>query len=108
MEFNKKNIKVILGIISFTIIFAAVCIKFSAFMTFVSSVFSVVMPFIAGGAIAFVLNVFAKYFQGISYAQILTAVILMIIVAVFGIVIPVKIAVLQPSRADARAASIPA
>lgn len=48
---------------------------------------------------AFVLNVFAKYFQGISYAQILTAVILMIIVAVFGIVIPVKIAVLHADKA---------
>lgn len=48
---------------------------------------------------AFVLNVFAKYFQGISYAQILTAVILMIIVAVFGIVIPIKISVLHADKA---------
>lgn len=47
---------------------------------------------------AFVLNVFAKYFGNIYYAQILAAVLLMIIVAVFGIVIPIKISVLHADR----------
>ena len=105
MEFNKKNIKVILGIISFTIIFAAVCIKFSAFMTFVSSVFSVVMPFIAGGAIAFVLNVFMKIFEEKIFKKVkfkklkrITSLILTILFVLLIILITIRVVV--PEVAD--------
>ncbi len=43
---------------------------------------------------AFVLNVFSGYFGDTFSIQFLTAVVLMIIVAVFGIVVPVKVSVL--------------
>lgn len=105
MEFNKKNIKIILGIISFTIIFAAVCIRFSDFLTFVSSVFSVVMPFVAGGAIAFVLNVFMKLFEEKIFKKVkfkklkrITSLILTILLVLLVILITIRVVV--PEVAD--------
>lgn len=47
---------------------------------------------------AFVLNAVSHYFGEELYIQLITAVALMIIVAVFGIVIPVKVAVLRADK----------
>lgn len=52
---------------------------------------------------AFVVNAVSKSFGEELYIQLLTAIVLMIIVAVFGIVIPVKLAVL---RADSMVESL--
>lgn len=105
MEFNKKNVKIILGIISFTIIFAAICIKFSDFLSYISAVFSVLMPFIAGGAIAFVLNVFMKLFEEVIFKKVrfkrlkrITSLILTILLVLLIIFVVIRVVV--PEIAD--------
>lgn len=57
MEQNKKNIKTILGIITFTVLLLAGMINFSGVMAVIGKGFALVFPFLLGLCIAFVLNV---------------------------------------------------
>lgn len=57
MELSKKNIKKILGIITFAIILFAVSQNLTTVFNFLSSVFKILAPVIVGLALAFMLNI---------------------------------------------------
>lgn len=57
MELNKKNIRILLGIITFTVLLTTICMNLSAVFKAVTTVSSVMIPFIIGGCMAFILNV---------------------------------------------------
>ena len=57
MELSKKNIKKILGIITFAIILLAVSQNLTAVMGFLSGVLGILAPVIVGLALAFMLNI---------------------------------------------------
>lgn len=57
MELNKKNVKKILGIITFTLILMAVLLNFRAVGNYLMFLWEIVFPFVIGGAIAFILNI---------------------------------------------------
>lgn len=57
MELSKKNIKKILGIITFTIILFTVSQNLTTVLGFLSGVFSIIAPVIVGLSLAFMLNI---------------------------------------------------
>ena len=57
MELSKKNIKKILGIITFAIILLAVSQNLTAVMGFLSGILGILAPVIVGLALAFMLNI---------------------------------------------------
>lgn len=57
MDLNKKNVKKILGIITFTLILMAVLMNFKAVGNYIVFLWGIVFPFVLGGAIAFILNI---------------------------------------------------
>ncbi len=57
MELNQETIKKIKGLILFTAIVVACLWKYEDVLSLLGFVFHVALPFILGGAIAFVLNV---------------------------------------------------
>ena len=57
MELSKENLKKIRGIILFTALIIACFWKYDVVMAVLKFIFSVLFPFILGGAIAFILNV---------------------------------------------------
>lgn len=70
MDLNKNNVKKILGIITFTLILMAVLLNFSAVGNYLMFLWGIVLPFVVGGAIAFILNIpmsaIEKQFQKIQ------------------------------------------
>lgn len=70
MDLNKNNVKKILGIITFTLILMAVLLNFSAVGNYLMFLWGILLPFVVGGAIAFILNIpmsaIEKQFQKIQ------------------------------------------
>ena len=63
MNFDKINIKKVLGIIIFTLFFLWVVLNWNTVADFFGKAFELVFPFILGIAIAFVLNILTKFFE---------------------------------------------
>lgn len=63
MDLNRKNMRKILGIITFTVILCAVLINFKAALEWLGFIWGVLTPFAAGGAIAFCLNIPMSFFE---------------------------------------------
>lgn len=57
MELNKENIKKIRGLILFTAIVLAAVLNYSVVLLIIIRLFKIILPFLTGGGIAFVLNV---------------------------------------------------
>ena len=63
MDLNKKNVKKILGIITFTVILFALLLNFSAVIKWLGFIWGVCFPFVLGGAMAFCLNIPMSFFE---------------------------------------------
>lgn len=63
MDLNRKNVKKILGIITFTVILFALLINFSAVLKWLQFIWGVCFPFALGGAMAFCLNIPMSFFE---------------------------------------------
>lgn len=63
MNLNRKNVRKILGIITFTVILCAILINFQGALNWLGFVWGVLTPFAAGGAIAFCLNIPMSFFE---------------------------------------------
>ena len=61
MEFSKKNIKIILGIITFGIVLFTVSQNLSAVAGFLSGVLKILAPVIVGFCLAFILNILMNF-----------------------------------------------
>lgn len=57
MDLNKKNIKRILGLITFTALLCAILLNMKTVMKYMDSAWGMIFPFILGAAIAFILNI---------------------------------------------------
>lgn len=57
MDLNKKNVKKILGIITFTLVLMAILLNFKAVGNYMMFLWGIVFPFVIGSAIAFILNI---------------------------------------------------
>lgn len=63
MEFSKKNIKIILGIITFGIALFAISQNLTAVASFISGIFKICAPIIIGLCLAFILNIVMNFFE---------------------------------------------
>ena len=63
MEFSKKNVKTILGIITFGIVLFSISQNLSAVVGFLSGVFKILAPVIVGFCLAFILNILMNFFE---------------------------------------------
>lgn len=63
MDLNKHTMKKLLGLITFTVVLCAALINFSALLTWLSFLISVLFPFLLGSAIAFCLNIPMSFFE---------------------------------------------
>ena len=63
MDLNKKNVKKILGIITFTVILFALLLNFSAVIKWLGFIWGVCFPFVLGGSMAFCLNIPMSFFE---------------------------------------------
>ena len=63
MELNKKNVRIILGIITFALFLLWVVLNTNTMVGFINKTINVIFPFILGIAIAFVLNILTKFFE---------------------------------------------
>lgn len=57
MDLNKKNVKKILGIITFTLVLLVLLLNYKAVGGCIAFLWGIIFPFIVGGAIAFILNI---------------------------------------------------
>ena len=57
MDFNKNNIKKILGIITFTLVLLALLMNMGKVWSFLAFLWGILFPFILGFAMAFILNI---------------------------------------------------
>lgn len=63
MEFSKKNIKIILGIITFAIVLFSISQNLSAVAGFLSGFVKILAPVIVGFCLAFILNILMNFFE---------------------------------------------
>ncbi len=63
MNLDKENIKKILFIISFALVFAVCIFNLNTVLYYINIVFKIIAPFLAGGAIAFVVNIPMKIIE---------------------------------------------
>lgn len=98
MEFNRKNIKIIIGIISFTIVFAVICTHISSFFGIISTLLGIAAPFIIGGGAAFILNIFMKLFEEKLFKKIrfkklkrITSVVLTLLLVILILLLVIRI-----------------
>ena len=63
MEFSKKNIKIILGIITFGIVLFTVSQNLTAVAGFLSGLLKILAPVIVGFCLAFILNIVMNFFE---------------------------------------------
>jgi D-alanyl-D-alanine carboxypeptidase/D-alanyl-D-alanine-endopeptidase (penicillin-binding protein 4) len=63
MEFSKKNIKIILGIITFGIILFTASQNLTAVAGFLSGILKILAPVIVGFCLAFILNIVMNFFE---------------------------------------------
>lgn len=64
-------------------------------LNYTIQVMAMIMNVVVG---AYILNVFSQYISTMPYGKVLVAVALMVIAAVFGIIIPIKVSVLRADR----------
>lgn len=106
MELNRKNMKMIRQIILFIALIIIVIWKYEAALSVLRFIFSLMFPFLLGGAIAFILNVPMKFFQRHLFPEkkiekkkvlkklaqpICIVIVLLLAITVLGIVILVVI-----------------
>ena len=63
MEFSKKNIKIILGIITFGIVLFSISQNLTAVAGFLSGFMKILAPIIVGFCLAFILNILMNFFE---------------------------------------------
>ena len=63
MEFSKKNIKIILGLITFGIVLFAISQNLTAVAGFLSGIVKILAPVIVGFCLAFILNIVMNFFE---------------------------------------------
>lgn len=63
MEFSKKNIKIILGIITFGIVLFSISQNLTAVAGFLSGLIKILAPVIVGFCLAFILNILMNFFE---------------------------------------------
>lgn len=63
MEFSKKNIKIILGIITFGIVLFTASQNLTAVAGFLSGILKILAPVIVGFCLAFILNIVMNFFE---------------------------------------------
>lgn len=63
MEFTKKNVKIILGIITFGIVLFAISQNLTAVAAFLSGLIKILAPVIVGLCLAFILNIVMNFFE---------------------------------------------
>lgn len=63
MEFSKKNIKIILGIITFAITLFAISQNLTSVLGFLTGVLKIFAPVIVGFCLAFILNILMNFFE---------------------------------------------
>ncbi len=63
MELNKKNVKIILGIITFAIVLFSVSQNLTAVLEFLVGFNKILAPVIVGLCLAFILNILMKFFE---------------------------------------------
>ncbi len=101
MELNKKNIRIILGIITFTVLLATICMNLSVVIKAAATVGNVMIPFMIGGCMAFILNVpmtsleskVLKNMKNAGFKRVLAlimtiALVLLVLLLVVSLVIP--------------------
>lgn len=64
-------------------------------LNYTIQVMAMIMNVVVG---AYILNVFSQYINTLPYGKVLIAVVLMVVAAVFGIIIPVKVSVLRADK----------
>ena len=103
MEFNRKSTKVLFGLVAFGVLLFWALQNLSLLGSICGTVFSLLLPFLLGGGIAFVLNVPMRKIESLLFRRsgkvsraikrpvslILTLILLVALIAViFGLVIP--------------------
>ena len=63
LELNKKNIKILMGLIVFTVVFCSAVFHMNVVWNIVGFLLGLIMPLILGFSIAFVLNVPMNFFE---------------------------------------------
>ena len=63
MELSKKNIKIILGIITFAITLFAISQNLTSVLGFLAGVIKIFAPVIVGFCLAFILNILMNFFE---------------------------------------------
>ncbi len=63
MELNKNNLKKIIFIVFFAILFNWILKNYGIFFNIISSIISTIFPFILGACIAFILNILMVFFE---------------------------------------------
>ena len=70
MDLNKKNVRKILGIITFMVILFALLINFPEVLKWLGFIWGVCFPFVLGGAIAFCLNIPMSFFERKLFSEV--------------------------------------
>lgn len=63
MEFSKKNVKTILGLITFAIVLFSVSQNLASVAVFLSGILKILAPVIVGFCLAFILNILMNFFE---------------------------------------------
>ena len=103
MEFNQKSIKTLFGLVAFGVLLFWALQNLSLLGSICGTVFSLILPFLLGGCIAFILNVPMRKIESLLFRKsgkiadkikrpvslVLTLLLLVALIAViFGLVIP--------------------
>lgn len=68
MQFDKKNIKIILGLIIFGLVLWAILYYFGSVVSGFKWILSLLVPFIVGGCLAFIVNIPMSWFERMLFA----------------------------------------
>ncbi len=74
MELNKKNVRTIIGIIVFTVLFMWIVNHFEVARAFFGMAIGLIMPFVIGACIAFVINVPMAFFEERCFNKLFDAI----------------------------------
>lgn len=69
MELNKKNMKKICALLVFAALLCLLVIRFDEVITILHTIFDICMPFILGGAIAFILNIPMRFIESRCFGK---------------------------------------
>ncbi|MBE5940771.1 MAG: AI-2E family transporter [Lachnospiraceae bacterium] len=70
MEFNKKNVRIIAGLIVFTVVLVAITGNIPGVLNIFRMLVGLVVPFVVGASIAFIINVPMAFFEEKVYGKI--------------------------------------